>query len=101
MSIDPEKFTQKAAEALNNANTNARSAGNNTITPERVLICMLDQFESVVLPTLKKIGVEPNVLRHQCEAKVKTEVVLAVQLMNLQSIWNYIGFLKLLIMNEQ
>ena len=74
MSIDPEKFTQKAAEALNNANTNARSAGNNTITPERVLICMLDQFESVVLPTLKKIGVEPNVLRHQCEAKVKTEV---------------------------
>ena len=35
---------------------------------------MLDQFESVVLPTLKKIGVEPNVLRHQCEAKVKTEV---------------------------
>lgn len=73
MALDPEKFTQKAAEALNNANAAAVSAGNTTVSPERVLVAMLDQFESVVLPTLKKVGVEPNVLRHQCENKIKTE----------------------------
>lgn len=73
MSINPEKFTQKAAEALNNANTKAVQARNTTVSAERALLCMLDQFESVVMPTLKKLGVEPNVLRHQCEQKVKTE----------------------------
>lgn len=73
MAIDPEKFTQKAAEALNNAHAAAVTAGNTSVSSERVLIAMLDQFESVVLPTLKKIGVEPNVLRHQCENKIKSE----------------------------
>ncbi|MFN8016306.1 MAG: ATP-dependent chaperone ClpB [Acidimicrobiia bacterium] len=73
MALDPEKFTQKAAEAINAANSEALSAGNVEVSPERVLLAMLDQFESVVHPTLKKIGIDPNVLRHQSSARVSSE----------------------------
>lgn len=73
MALDPEKFTQKAAEAINLANSQASSSGNPEVSPERVLLTMLDQFESVVQPTLKKLGIDPNVLRHQADARVATE----------------------------
>ena len=73
MTLDPEKFTQKAAEAINNANSNAVSAGNTEVSAERVLLAMLDQFESVVQPTLKKIGIDPSILRHQAEQSVANE----------------------------
>ncbi|HQZ14580.1 MAG TPA: ATP-dependent chaperone ClpB [Acidimicrobiia bacterium] len=73
MTLDPEKFTQKAAEAMNQANSAASSSGNPEVSPERVLLTMLDQFESVVQPTLKKLGIDPNVLRHQAQSKVDQE----------------------------
>lgn len=73
MALDPEKFTQKAAEAINLANSNAASSGNVDVSPERVLLTMLDQFESVVHPTFKKLGIDPNILRHQAEARVANE----------------------------
>ncbi|HMS25465.1 MAG TPA: ATP-dependent chaperone ClpB [Acidimicrobiia bacterium] len=73
MALDPEKFTQKAAEAINLANTGAASSGNVEVSPERVLLAMLDQFESVVQPTLKKLGIDPNILRHQAQARVASE----------------------------
>jgi ATP-dependent Clp protease ATP-binding subunit ClpB len=73
MALDPEKFTQKAAEAINRANADAQAQGNVEVSAERVLLAMLDQFESVVQPTLKKIGVDPNILRHQAEARVNSE----------------------------
>lgn len=73
MPLDPEKFTQKAAEAMNQANSAATSSGNPEVSPERVLLAMLDQFESVVQPTLKKISVDPNVLRHQAQNRVDNE----------------------------
>lgn len=73
MTLDPSKFTQKAAEAINSANATAASSGNVDVSPERVLLSMLDQFESVVQPTLKKLGVDPNVLRHQAEQRVSAE----------------------------
>jgi ATP-dependent Clp protease ATP-binding subunit ClpB len=34
---------------------------------------MLEQHESVVHPTLKKIGVDPSVLRHQAESRISSE----------------------------
>ena len=44
MTLDPEKFTQKAAEAMNQATSGASSSGNPEVSPERVLLTMLDQL---------------------------------------------------------
>jgi ATP-dependent Clp protease ATP-binding subunit ClpA len=63
--INPEKLTVKAGEALNEAVTLARRAGNPVVYDLHLLAALLGQDESIVVPVLQKIGVSVAALREQ------------------------------------
>ncbi|CAB1129154.1 protein disaggregation chaperone [Candidatus Hydrogenisulfobacillus filiaventi] len=58
-----EKLTVKSQEALGNAQNLAREHQNQAITPEHLLLALLDQEEGVVPPLLEKVGVPLAALR--------------------------------------
>ena len=55
--MNPEKFTIKAAEALNEAVFRARSGGHPEVSGTHLLSALLDQEEGIVRPVLEKSGV--------------------------------------------
>ena len=70
--INPDRLTVKSAEALNEAIAEARRNGNPLVYDAHLLTVMLGQEESIVVPTLQKIGVSVAALR---EAIAQKEVV--------------------------
>ena len=67
MAIDQGKWTQKTTEAVQSAVTAARERSNPEITPEHLLLALLGQEGSIVLPILAKIGVAPAGLKNRLE----------------------------------
>jgi ATP-dependent Clp protease ATP-binding subunit ClpB len=65
--LDPNRWTLKTQEAFNAGVDLARSRSNPEVTPEHVLIGMLGQDDTVVLPLLNKVGVAPLALRNRVE----------------------------------
>jgi ATP-dependent Clp protease ATP-binding subunit ClpB len=63
MAIDPNRWTIKTQEAFNAAMSTARERSNPEVTPEHLLLALLDQTEGVTNPLLEKVGVEPASLR--------------------------------------
>ncbi|MEO7102308.1 MAG: Clp protease N-terminal domain-containing protein, partial [Gemmatimonadaceae bacterium] len=61
--INQDKLTVKSSEALNDAVTRARQAGNPLVYDLHLLLALLDQEESIVVPTLQKVGVSVAALR--------------------------------------
>jgi ATP-dependent Clp protease ATP-binding subunit ClpB len=61
--INPERLTVKSAEALNEALAEARRNGNPQVHDTHLLLVLLAQEESIVLPTLQKLGVNVAALR--------------------------------------
>jgi ATP-dependent Clp protease ATP-binding subunit ClpB len=61
--ISQDKLTVKSSEALNDAVSRARQAGNPLVYDLHLLLALLDQDESIVVPTLQKIGVSVAALR--------------------------------------
>ncbi len=57
-----DKFTLKSQEAIQAAHSLAQGNGNQEIQPEHLLKAILEQPEGVVVPVLKKMGVEPSVI---------------------------------------
>ena len=57
-----DKFTEKAQEALHNAQEAARQREHQQVTPEHVLFALLDQADGIVPGTIRKIGAEPGVI---------------------------------------
>ncbi|GAB4342491.1 MAG: ATP-dependent chaperone ClpB [Desulfobulbaceae bacterium] len=57
-----DKFTLKSQEAIQAAQSLAREHGNQEIQPEHLLKAILEQPEGVVVPVLKKMGVDPAVI---------------------------------------
>ncbi len=55
--INPERFTLKAGEALQEAGSLARSKGNPVINDAHLFLALLRQEEGVVVPLLQKAGV--------------------------------------------
>ncbi|MEO7503118.1 MAG: Clp protease N-terminal domain-containing protein, partial [Gemmatimonadaceae bacterium] len=55
--INPDRLTVKSAEALNEAVSAARQAGNPVVYDLHLLLALLNQDEGIVVPVLQKLGV--------------------------------------------
>ncbi|MDQ6617717.1 MAG: ATP-dependent chaperone ClpB [Actinomycetota bacterium] len=67
MALDPNRWTLKTQEAFNAAAEAARSRNNPEATPDHLLLSMLGQETTVVLPMLTKVGLAPLTLRNRLE----------------------------------
>ncbi|HLJ02026.1 MAG TPA: Clp protease N-terminal domain-containing protein, partial [Solirubrobacteraceae bacterium] len=61
--MQPDRFTIKSQEALQAAQRLADERRNPQTTPEHLLAVLLEQDAGVVVPVLKKLGVDPAVVR--------------------------------------
>src|SRR5512139_3739494 len=68
MALDPNIFTRKTGEALGAAQAMARDLGNPQVTPEHLLAALLGQPESVVIPTIERVGVSTKTIRDRIDA---------------------------------
>jgi ATP-dependent Clp protease ATP-binding subunit ClpB len=66
--MHPDRFTIKSREALEAAQRLADQRRNPQTTPEHLLAAVLEQPDGVVSPVLRKLGVEPGVVRQTLEA---------------------------------
>jgi ATP-dependent Clp protease ATP-binding subunit ClpB len=67
MALDPNRWTLKTQEAFNAAVEQARASSHPEVTPAHLLVALLGQQESVVLPILNKVGISPLSLRSKAE----------------------------------
>jgi len=63
-----DKFTVKAQEALQAAQSKADQHNHQAIEPEHVLSALLEQREGVVGPVLAKLGARPDTIQRELEA---------------------------------
>ena len=68
--INPERLTVKSAEALNEAVAEARRQGNPLAYDTHLLLVLLAQEESIVVPTLQKLGASVAALREQLNTEI-------------------------------
>src|SRR2546421_12839686 len=61
--MQPDRFTIKSQEALEAAQRLADERRNPQTTPEHVLAVLLEQREGIVVPVLRKLGVDPAIVR--------------------------------------
>src|SRR5579859_7002687 len=61
--MQPDRFTIKSQEALQAAQRLADERRNPQTTPEHLLAVLLEQDAGVVVPVLRKLGVDPAVVR--------------------------------------
>ena len=59
MALDPNKWTLKTQEAVQDAVELARRRSNPEVTPEHLLSALVTQPDGVVVPTLQRAGVAP------------------------------------------
>ncbi len=68
MAMRFDKFTEKAQEALLEAQQQAVERGHQAPDPEHLLLALIDQDGGLVPPLLTRIGVDPRVLRTRLAA---------------------------------
>jgi ATP-dependent Clp protease ATP-binding subunit ClpB len=68
MQID--KFTMKSQEALQQAQSLAEAKGSQEIQAEHLLQVLLQQPEGVVVPVLRKMGINPGLILAEVEEKI-------------------------------
>ncbi len=61
--MQADKFTIKSQEAIQAAQQLAHERGNPEITPEHLLMVLLEQEGSIVVPVLQKIGADVATIR--------------------------------------
>jgi ATP-dependent Clp protease ATP-binding subunit ClpB len=62
-----DKFTIKAQEALQSAQSMADKLGHQEVLPEHVLAALLDQEEGIIPPLLQKLGADPRAMRAELQ----------------------------------
>src|SRR5438093_474303 len=65
-----DKFTIKAQEALQQAQSLADQLGQQEILPEHLLATLLDQEEGIIRPLLQKLGADPRALRSDVQKEL-------------------------------
>ena len=65
--ISPDKLTVKSGEAINDAVSLARRAGNPQVYDLHLLLALLAQDEGIVVPVLQKLGVSVASVRENAE----------------------------------
>src|SRR3954469_8459009 len=73
MAIDPNRWTVKTQEAFNGALDAARAANHPEVSPEHLLVALLKQAEGIVVPLLRKVGVDPAQLQHTLEERLSRQ----------------------------
>src|SRR5947207_9787167 len=68
--INPDRLTVKSGEALNDAISAARRAGNPVVYDLHLLQALLSQDEGIVVPVLQKLGVSVTALRQRIESEL-------------------------------
>jgi ATP-dependent Clp protease ATP-binding subunit ClpB len=66
--MQPDRFTIKSQEALEAAQKLADQRRNPQTTPAHLLAVLLEQEQGVVVPVLRKLGVEPGAVRQAANA---------------------------------
>jgi ATP-dependent Clp protease ATP-binding subunit ClpB len=69
--MQPDRFTIKSQEALQAAQQLADERHNPQTTPEHLLSVLLEQEGGVVVPMLRKLGVEPGAVRQAVNASLE------------------------------
>jgi ATP-dependent Clp protease ATP-binding subunit ClpB len=67
MALDTNRWTQKTQEAFSAAVADARARNNPEVTADHLLLALLGQEGTVVLPVLTRVGVAPMALRNKIE----------------------------------
>src|SRR3989338_8983470 len=70
--MNPNKYTIKTQEALQSAQTLAFEKGHQQLEAIHVLISLLGQDESIVVPVLEKLNVDLHLLRGECTKKLNS-----------------------------
>jgi ATP-dependent Clp protease ATP-binding subunit ClpB len=65
--MDPNRLTEKTAEALHDAQTKALRFGHTELTPEHLLLALLDQSQGLVPRLLQRMDVDPAGLQRDLE----------------------------------
>jgi ATP-dependent Clp protease ATP-binding subunit ClpB len=65
--MDPNRLTEKTAEALHDAQTKALRFGHTEVTPEHLLLALLDQNQGLVPRLLQRMDVDPAGLHRDLE----------------------------------
>ena len=68
-----DKFTLKVQEALQDAQTMAASQGHQAIEPEHLLVCFLQEPDSIVSAVLTKLGASPQKIERELNAYLKKQ----------------------------
>ena len=66
--MQADRFTIKSQEALQAAIALAAGRNHTETQPEHLLLALLEQPESVVLPVLRKLGAQPETIRRELNA---------------------------------
>ena len=67
-----DKFTIKAQEAIQDAQTLAEQSGNQELEPEHLLMTLLTQKDGVIPPLLRKIGTNISLLTSRLQDRLNT-----------------------------
>ena len=70
MALDPNTFTRKTGEAIGPPSRWPRERSHSQVTPEHLLAALLGQPESVVIPTIERLGVSTKTLRDRVDAEL-------------------------------
>ena len=70
MSLDPNTWTQLTRNAVEAAQADARSRENPEITPDHLLGALLRQDKGIVLPLIRRLGLEPVAVRNATDEAV-------------------------------
>ena len=73
MAIDPNRWTVKTQEAFNAALDAARTANHPEISPDHLLLALLKQADGVVVPLLRKVGVDPSALQRTVDERLSRQ----------------------------
>jgi ATP-dependent Clp protease ATP-binding subunit ClpB len=65
-----DKLTIKSQEALQGADSIAEKMEHQQVEPEHLLLALLEQREGIVIPILKKIGVDPALIKERLEMEL-------------------------------
>src|SRR5207248_10995336 len=60
MPLKPDRLTEKTQEAIQQAQALAQEAQQQEITPEHLLLALLQQADGTVPPIVQQIGVDPS-----------------------------------------
>ncbi len=68
-----DKFTIKSQETIQAAQKMARDASQQSIRPVHLVKALLEQVDGVVVPVLKKMGIDPSLVLMDCNALIEKE----------------------------